>query len=286
MTPSPPSKPTFWQTLQPILLREALAFLEGITHLLTQAINQVKATATRQQIPPDQLAPDQSWIARLTPWLQRLATLWWQAMGWLQERLPTRLRDRYNRTTLSAIALAAILLLLWLNPLSWFQSPQRPSRPQTQPLPATSTILVQPRRSSATPPAPAPPPVPRVTPAPEPTVTPELELAVPPPPAAPLPTAPDTATVRQQLLAICDRYSNSLDPTLTLTPSEQRLELMLANGWYDLSPAKQDQLAQDLWQQAHDLGYTTVMITDTQGKLLVRAPIVGENPIVIRRKLP
>jgi hypothetical protein len=87
-------------------------------------------------------------------------------------------------------------------------------------------------------------------------------------------------------LAICDRYSNALDPTLTLNPSDHRLDLMLAAGWYDLSAAKQDQLAQALWQQAHDLGYTTVVITDTQGQPLVREPVVGNNAIVVRRKLP
>ncbi len=98
------------------------------------------------------------------------------------------------------------------------------------------------------------------------------------------PVIGDTLTVRQQLLAICDRYSNALDPSLTLTPSEQRLELMLANSWYDLSPTKQDQLAQNLWQTAHDLGYQTVMVVDTEGRQLVRDPVVGDNAIVVRRK--
>jgi len=274
MTPSPPSKPTFWQTLQPILLREAIVLLEGITHLLSQAASQLKTTATRQQIPSEQLAPEHSWLGRLTPWLQRCATLWWQAMGWLQQRLPGNLRDRTNRTTLSAIALVALLLLVWLNPLSWFQPPQHPSRPRPQ---ATSSILVQPRPSPVA--------------TPQPTSIPPTPITTPPPSPIPTPTVPvfptsDTATVRQQLLATCDRYSNALDPTLTLNPSEQRLELMLARGWYDLSPATQDQLAQTLWQQTHDLGYRTVVITDTQGELLVRDPIVGENAIVVRRKLP
>ncbi|WP_448524386.1 hypothetical protein [Parathermosynechococcus lividus] len=272
MTPSPPSKPTVWQTVQPILLREAIVFLEGITHLLDQATAQLKITASNQHIPSAQLAAEASWLGKLTPWLQRLGTLWWQAMGWLQQRLPSGLRERYNRTTLTAIALGTLLLLLWLNPLSWFQTPQRPKINPSTPRPS-STILVQPRPSTSVELSPAPPPVPTVTPS-------------TPPSPSPAPIPSDTATVRQQLLAICDRYSNALDPTLTLNPSDHRLDLMLAAGWYDLSAAKQDQLAQALWQQAHDLGYTTVVITDTQGQPLVREPVVGNNAIVVRRKLP
>ncbi|WP_448515516.1 hypothetical protein [Parathermosynechococcus lividus] len=281
MTPSPPSKPTIWQTVQPILLREAIVFLEGITHLLGQATAQLKTTASNQHIPSAQLAAEASWLGKLTPWLQRLGTLWWQAMGWLQQRLPSGLRERYNRTTLTAIALGILLLLLWLNPLSWFQAPERPTISPSTPRPrpeVPSTILVQPRRSTSVEPPPAPTPVP--------TVAPVAPAAVAPPSPSPAPIPSDTATVRQQLLAICDRYSNALDPTLTLNPSDHRLDLMLAAGWYDLSAAKQDQLAQALWQQAHDLGYTTVVITDTQGQPLVREPVVGNNAIVVRRKLP
>lgn len=278
MAPSPSSKPTVWQTLRPIFLREAIVVLEGITHLLSQATAQLKATATTQNIPPAQLDPQRSWLRKLNPWLQRCATIWWQAMGWLQQRLPPGLRDRYNRTTLTAITVGTLLLLFWLNPLSWFQPAQRSNihSSATRAHPdAAGTILVQPRRSTTVAPSPAPMPMPTVTPVPPPAPRPSPALAT-----------SDMATVRQQLVAICNRYSNALAPTLTLNPSEQRLDLMLSTAWYDLSAAKQDQLAQALWQQAHDLGYTTVVITDTQGQPLIRDPVVGNNAIVVRRKLP
>ncbi|BCX11566.1 MAG: hypothetical protein KatS3mg067_0504 [Thermosynechococcus sp.] len=263
MTPRPSPKPTLWQRLFPLLLREAIATLQGISHLLSRATEQLTGMATQQGIATEQLQPERSWVSRG-------AALWWQSLGWVQRRLPSHLQQRYNRTTLTGIAIALLFILLWLNPLRWFQSPARSTVKATQPAPPT--VLVQPR--------PAPPPT----------------TATPPPPPAPLPTpspaaiAPssavsDSLTVRQQLLAICDRYSNALDPTFTLTPSEQRLELMLANHWYDLSPAKQDQLAQNLWQTAHDLGYQTVIVMDTEGHRLVRDPVVGDNAIVIRRKL-
>ncbi|MDM7327224.1 MAG: hypothetical protein P3X23_008950, partial [Thermosynechococcus sp. Uc] len=256
--------PTLWQKLFPLLLREAIATLEGMSHLFKKAAEHLKGVATQRAIAPEELNPEQSWMSRG-------ALLWWQGMGWVQRRLPNHLQARYNRATLTGIAITLFLILLWLKPLSWFQAPTRPTvnemkRPQP-------SVLVQPR------------------------LTPTPMAATTPPPANPIPTPAtvaiansspvmgDTLTVRQQLLAICDRYSNALDPTLTLTPSEQRLELMLANGWYDLSPQKQDQLAQNLWQTAHDLGYQTVIVVDTEGRLLVRDPVVGNNAIVVRRKL-
>ncbi|MFN4279198.1 hypothetical protein [Thermosynechococcus sp.] len=261
MTP----KPTLWQKLFPLLLREAIATLQGINELLSKATEQLKGVATQQAIAPEQLTPERSWI-------RRGAALWWQGMGWVQKRLPNHLQERYNRATLTGIAIALFLLLLWLNPLSWFQAPTRPTvkeikRPQ-------AGVLVQPRPAptpmTATP---SPPPAPIPTPTPTPVAI------------APSSPVSDSLTVRQQLLAICNRYSNALNPTLTLTPSEQRLELMLANNWYDLSPQKQDQLAQNLWQTAHDLGYQTVIVVDTEGRPLVRDPVVGENAIVVRRNL-
>ncbi|URR34365.1 hypothetical protein NBE99_06815 [Thermosynechococcus sp. HN-54] len=266
MTP----KPTLWQKLFPLLLREAIAMLQGISELLNKATEQLKEVATQGAIAPEQLTPERSWVGRG-------AALWWQGMGWVQQRLPSHLQERYNRATLTGIAIALLLILLWLHPLSWFQSPPRPTVKATQrPQPS---VLVQPRLAppptAATPPPPPPTPIP--TPAPTPMPSPGL--------IANSSLVSDSLTVRQQLLALCDRYSNALDPTLTLTPSEQRLELMLANSWYDLSPTKQDQLAQNLWQTAHDLGYQTVIVVDTQGRLLVRDPVVGENAIVVRRKL-
>ncbi|WP_298617461.1 hypothetical protein [uncultured Thermosynechococcus sp.] len=256
MTP----KPTLWQKIFPLLLREAIAILEGISNLSRKAAEQLQGVATQQAIAPQELNPEQSWTSRG-------AALWWQGMGWVQQRLPNHLQARYNRATLTGLAIALFLILLWLNPLSWFQAPSRPTlneikRPQP-------SVLVQPR-PAPTPMAATIPPPPKPTPNP---------LAI-----APSSPVSDSLTVRQQLLAICDRYSNALNPTLTLTPGEQRLELMLANGWYDLSPQKQDQLAQNLWQTAHDLGYQTVIVVDTAGHLLVRDPVVGENAIVVRRK--
>lgn len=261
MTP----KPTLWQKLFPLLLREAIATLQGISELLSKATEQLKGVATQRAIAPEQLNPEHSWVSRG-------AALWWQGMGWVQQRLPSHLQERYNRATLTAIAIALLLILLWLNPLSWFQSPPRPTVKAAQrPQPS---VLVQPRPAPtpmAATPSPPPAPIPKPTPTP---------LAI-----APSSLVSDSLTVRQQLLAICDRYSNALDPTLTLTPSEQRLELMLTNSWYDLSPQKQDQLAQNLWQTAHDLGYQTVIVVDTEGRPLVRDPVVGDNAIVVRRKL-
>lgn len=263
MTP----KPTLWQKLFPLLLREAIATLQGISNLLNKATEQLKGVATQRAIAPEQLNPEHSWVGRG-------AALWWQGIGWVQQRLPSHLQERYNRATLTGIAIALFLLLLWLNPLSWFQAPPRPTvkevkRPQP-------SVLVQPR-PAPTPIATTPPPAPMPKPTPTPTPSPGL--------IANSTFVSDSLTARQQLLAICDRYSNALNPTLTLTPSEQRLELMLANSWYDLSPTKQDQLAQNLWQTAHDLGYQTVIVVDTEGRQLVRDPVVGDNAIVVRRKL-
>ncbi|BAC09640.1 hypothetical protein [Thermosynechococcus vestitus] len=269
MTPTPSPKSTLWQNLFLLLLREAIATLQGIIHLLSKAMEQLQGMATQQGITPEQLNPERSWV-------NRGAALWWQGMGWVQQRLPAHLQQRYNRTTLTGIAIALLFIVLWLHPLSWFQAPAPPAAKATQH--PQASVLVPPRPAptptAATPP-PLPPPMPKPTPIPTPSA-----VAI-----APASAVSDSLTVRQQLLAICDRYSNALDPTLTLTPSEQRLELMLANGWYDLSPAKQDQLAQSLWQTAHDLGYQTVMIMDTEGHLLVRDPVVGDNAIVVRRKL-
>lgn len=118
----------------------------------------------------------------------------------------------------------------------------------------------------------------------QPTET-QLILESPPPPPELSPEEAEIADVRSQILALSDRYRSGITQTLTVNLVNHTLEVMLSGDWYNLNTSKQDDLAQDLWQRSQDLGFQHFTIVDPTGDLLVRNPVIGNNAIVLHRKL-
>jgi hypothetical protein len=57
----------------------------------------------------------------------------------------------------------------------------------------------------------------------------------------------------------------------------------VGNGWYDLAPAQQDKLANDLLKRAKQLDFSKLELTSPDNTLLARSPVVGTEMIIMQR---
>jgi hypothetical protein len=92
------------------------------------------------------------------------------------------------------------------------------------------------------------------------------------------------ADVQSQVSGIADRYSQGLSQSVQPNFVGSRLRLQLADDWYDLKPAQQDDLAQEVWQRSRALDFSRLEILDRQQHLLARNPVVGDQVIILQRQ--
>ncbi|MDG2992252.1 hypothetical protein L3556_15135 [Candidatus Synechococcus calcipolaris G9] len=309
--PSPPFWSGLWQKVRPSLLRETMVALESLISLGQFGLDRLKTQAMTHNIPEDALQREASFLVRLGPPLQSAAQSFWNLMGWLRSRFPEPWKERVSQSTLTTLVTVLVLVGVVVNPLGTFAGkgssqaqtpPSLTSRPPlpSQPIVSPTPIAVQ-------------PPIPEVQPSPvipdltslgdEPIPIAEADLPTiappenslgegvetvddrPAPPPELSPEEAEIADIRSQILALSDRYREGITQTLTVNLANHTLEVMLSSDWYHLNTNKQDDLAQDLWQRSQDLGFHHFAIVDTQGDILVRNPVIGDNAIVLHRKL-
>lgn len=62
------------------------------------------------------------------------------------------------------------------------------------------------------------------------------------------------------------------------------LTIKINNEWYSLEKSQQDNLAAKILRRSQELDFTHLEITDLQGKLIARNPVVGTQMIIFKRK--
>jgi hypothetical protein len=61
------------------------------------------------------------------------------------------------------------------------------------------------------------------------------------------------------------------------------LTIKISNDWYSLEKNQQNKLAAEILQRSQELDFTHLEITDPQGKLIARNPVVGTEMIIFKR---
>ncbi|MFB2980344.1 hypothetical protein [Microseira sp. BLCC-F43] len=243
---------------------------------------------------------------------------WWKAViAKLRTLLPESVKQKLpNNDILSAGIGTILLLFFWLNssssppavakvpPAISNPAPEIKVSPEVTPLPE---IKASPEATSAGETKVSA----EVIPAPEVKATEEAkapaEITIPPavetPPelTAPKPSKPvetvlppaAVLTPEQKLLAEIQNKIAEItkESALGLIQSVQanfqagQLTVKISDDWYNFDVAKQDKLAADMWSRARELDFSKVEISDTEGRLIARSPIVGSNIIVLKRQL-
>jgi hypothetical protein len=124
--------------------------------------------------------------------------------------------------------------------------------------------------------------------------TPPAAISKNAPQAAPLDEG-KLAAIQSQLAEVAAPYAPSLEADALGAPrvidwvranlGRQRLTVQLADLWYGLEAAQQDELADDLWKRSLKLKYSQLELADAAGQELARSPVVGSKMVVLRREL-
>lgn len=240
--------------------------------------------------------------------------IWWKAaLAKIRTRLPESVNRKLPNDTLLTGAIAALFILLF-----WATSILSPGKPpevaKIPPAPPTPPpeLTVPPEVATAPEVIPSPELTvpPEVAAAPEETpvaeVTPPQEVKVPENPAPPELTAPKPpqlveisappapvltpeenliASIQNQVGEIAGGYADGLIRSIQANFPASLLTVKVADDWYNFDPEKQDNLATDMWRRAQEFDFSKIEITDTQGRLLARNPVVGSNMVIVKRQL-
>ncbi len=272
---SPPSKQQSPSALQ----TQSVKLLRGIIQLSENAIARIESS------PPVDATNNfaqvqQFWSAILAP---------------IRFLLPRNLSEKLSDLGLTGIIAGLLAVVVWTTTL--FSHPPQVAIIPPEPVPVVTTPEPE---QTITPPeliAPAEESKPtEVIPTPEIEVTPTPEIEVTPIPEEIAPTLKVELTPEQSLIAsIQEQITQASAPGNGLRISDGLIQSVQANfaggslviqvkdDWYSLGQSEQDKLAQKLLNEAQQLDFTHLEITNYQGTLLARSPVVGTNMIVFKR---
>lgn len=199
-------------------------------------------------------------------------------LGAIRSLLPAAISNKLPDGILVG-AIAAIFLVLLTLPLvlpSGDRVTEVPEvaaiAPEESPLSIedVSSGIVEDELSSSTLVAPEPASAVEVTPAPAPKLTPEQYLVV---------------AIQNQIADITNQYGGGVIESVQVNFPGSMLVVQLSNDWYDLDEAEQDELANKMLQEAHNLDFKKLEAVDGEGVLLARDPVIGSEMIIMQRSL-
>ncbi|MBI4779972.1 MAG: hypothetical protein HY785_01475 [Oscillatoriophycideae cyanobacterium NC_groundwater_1537_Pr4_S-0.65um_50_18] len=90
--------------------------------------------------------------------------------------------------------------------------------------------------------------------------------------------------IQDQLAEIAMPYSEGLVESVRAT-RHNRLKVTLSNAWYALEPDQQDKLANEVLKRSQKLKFNQLELTNAEGVLLARSPVVGSGVLMLERTL-
>lgn len=239
-------------------LRGTIQALEGVVEKLeAEPAGTLQQTAT---------GATQSFFDKLQNW-------WSAALRKIRSLLPTNLSSKLSNTALTTILAGISVIVVWAtSALMPGKTPEVVSVSAYKQV-STPTITTPPELT-----APAAPEPIEVTPLPqpEPTPTPTLELT---------PEQNLIASIENQVAEISDRYADELIQSIQVNFHGSRLTIKVGNDWYNLKQPQQDNLATRMLERSKELDFSDLEITDPQGTVLARSPVVGNDIVILKRQV-
>ena len=92
-------------------------------------------------------------------------------------------------------------------------------------------------------------------------------------------------TIQTQLADLTKEYPNDLIATLQVDLPQDLAIVKLTPTWYQLPDLEQDRLVDRMWLQAQSNHFSKLELQDIEGNSIARTPVVGQQMIIIKRKL-
>jgi hypothetical protein len=197
-------------------------------------------------------------IDRLLPSFNRVQAFWDATLQKVRSLLPPAWNEKLSDWGLTG-AIAGIVVVLLLTTVALL--PETPTQEAKAP---PNTIKAPPELKAPDKPQPVeavPPPVPELTP--------EQNLI---------------ASIQNQVAEITDQYGSGLIKSIQANFPGSRLVVKVTDGWYDLKAPQQNKLADNILRRSQELDFSKLEITDIEGTLLARSPVVGANMVILKRQ--
>jgi hypothetical protein len=281
----PPSASTegIWEQVRPALKTQSIKVLRGTIQVLEGVVAKLEAEPTAKVSGATDDSTIARWLGKVQPLWQALQPWWMKLLGLVRSRLPDSANQKLSDPALSGAIVGILLLLLWIpSALSPTKKPTPVAvvPPSQRLIPkATPTPLYPPPAA-----APLPSPSPSIAPAPLPAASPELPPKPKPSPVLNLtPEQKLIARIQDQVAQVSDQYANGLIESVQANFKGSLLIVRVSDGWNALSSTQQDKLAAEMLRRSKILDFSKLEITNPDGMLLARSPVVGDEMIIIQR---
>jgi hypothetical protein len=201
-------------------------------------------------------------LSQIHPRLRQLQTRIALILRQIRKVLPAAWNDRLSDPLLGSLLVGMLVILLWI-------------------LPGLVSTLSTIARFGAAPPEASPQIFRPVSD--NPLNLPALKSDQPPPPLDLAPQPELIADLQAQLAEVSNQYGAGLILGTEANFRSSRLMVQLGDGWYDLRPTRQDQLAMDLLKRSRLLKFHALELVDRQNHLLARSPFVGDDMVIVNR---
>lgn len=278
--PSPPSEPggeppkttdNVTQSPQVTANRSQSVFKTQIIKVLRGIIRLLEGTVVKLE---DSSTPTQPGLVK------KLQTGWQVALDKIRALLPENLSSKLSDLGLTSIIVVIFGLLLGTISVSLLQ---QPTKVATAPPPETVTIPEPEPPTNTIPPSTTAPPksdlLPDLT---APTESKPIAIAPPPEPVL-TPEQNLIAAIENQVAEVTDRYADGLIQSIQVNFQGSRLAIKVGDDWYTLNQSQQDKLATRMLERSRQLDFSRLEITDPQGTLIARSPVVGDSMVILKR---
>lgn len=199
-----------------------------------------------------------------------LQTLCDRGLEKIRSLLPTSLNNKLSDWAIIGTVSVVVIAIL-LTGVVWVSRPSTEVAQTPIPIP-TITPAPSPASEAIEMPeeieAPGNPEPVEFAPPPEPELTPEQSLI---------------AAIQEQVGDLTRQYPEGLISTIEANFLESRLIVTLGDEWYSLSPSRQNNLANAIFERSRRLDFRKLELIDPEGMMIARSPVVGEEMVILRR---
>lgn len=264
------------QSPQTAANRSQSAFKTQIIKVLRGTIRLLEGTVVKLEEPSTPTQPG---------WGNKLQAGWQVVLDKIRALLPENLSSKLSDLGLTSIIIVIVGLLLGTISVSLLQ--EKPTKVATVP-PSETVTVPEPAPTNIVPPsttAPTPPAPPKSDPLPDLIAPAESKpIAIAPPPEPVLtPEQNLIAAIENQVAEVTDRYADGLIQSIQVNFQGSRLAIKVGDDWYTLNQSQQDKLASRMLERARQLDFSRLEITDPQGTLIARSPVVGDSMVILKR---
>lgn len=214
----------------------------------------VETPATQQSAPP-------TLVDKFLPSFDRFQGWWTGTLQTIRRLLPASLNEKLSDWTLTG-AIASFIVVLLLTTVALL--PGKPAEVATVPSVPPPELNTPPELKAPKQPEPV-----ELAPLPPPVLTPEQNLI---------------ASIQNQVAEITNQYADGLIQSLEANFPASHLIVKVGEDWYNLRPAKQDKLADEMLRRSQELDFSKLELIDPAGTLVARTPVVGSHMVILKRQ--